>query len=210
MLETLVPSKVRRALFEQLLTHPTERVYLRGLAKSLSVSVTPLRRELKRLEESGVLRAVEEGHIRFYELVPDAPMFQQLQRAVSMSTSLAPQPPVIQTEPAGVPAKAPSSVAATQALGSASTAEGLALLRRPLLIGAMLLALGLALVAAGLWQVWRVEQRLVTAPAIVLPGARPAGVTAPPAGSLMHGARWRLLPGGFGGFSSSAPGPEDL
>ncbi len=207
MLETLVHSKVRRALFEQLLTHPTERVYLRGLAKSLSVSVTPLRRELKRLEESGVLRAVEEGHIRFYEVVPAAPMFQQLQRAVSMSASLTPQPPIIQTEPAGAPAAAPSRAAAARV---DSAAEGLALLRRPLLIGAALLALGMALVAAGLWQVWRVEQRLVTMPAIVVPGARPAGVTTPPAGSLMHGARWRLLPGGFGGFSSSGPGSEDL
>ena len=55
MLETLISSRIRRALFEYILTHPSERFYLRGLAKSLGLSVSPLRREIKRLEHSGML-----------------------------------------------------------------------------------------------------------------------------------------------------------
>ena len=56
MLETFISSRIRRALFEYILCHAGERFYLRGVAKELSLSISPLRRELKRLEQAGMLR----------------------------------------------------------------------------------------------------------------------------------------------------------
>ena len=191
MLETLVPSKVRRALFEYLLSHPGERFYLRGLAKELGLSVTPLRRELKRLEQSGVLQTVPEGQLLFYTANPQASVFQELQQA-------------------GVPAKAPSSAVAPQALSPA--AGGLALLRRPLLFGAGVLLLGLAMVGAGLWKVWGMEQRLSRSarPALVQPSPRIERLPEPPATGAMRGARWQLLPGAVGGFGKAREDSEPL
>ena len=81
MFETLVSSRIRRALFEHILAHPSNRFYLRGLAKSLGLSVSPLRRELKRLEQAGMLRVVQEGNMLFYTVNTEAATFLQLQRA---------------------------------------------------------------------------------------------------------------------------------
>jgi len=81
VLETLVSSRIRRTLFEHLLTHPTDRFYLRGLAKELGLSVSPLRRELKRLEQAGMLKAVQEGNMLFYIVDSGSPAFLQLMQA---------------------------------------------------------------------------------------------------------------------------------
>ena len=81
MFETLVSSRIRRALFEHILAHPSNRFYLRGLAKSLGLSVSPLRRELKRLEQAGMLRVVQEGNMLFYTVNTEAAAFLQLQQA---------------------------------------------------------------------------------------------------------------------------------
>ena len=88
MLETLVSSTVRRTLFEYLLTHPQGRFYLRGLAKELHLAISPLRRELVRLERVGVLKAYPEANIRFYIIDQTHPVFVQLQQAAMPSRTL--------------------------------------------------------------------------------------------------------------------------
>lgn len=94
MLESLVPSRIRRTLLEHLLVHPDGRFYLRGLAKELSLPISPLRRELLRLEQLGVLSAYEEANARFYTINQSHPQFVQLKQAASVPTSatVAPQP----------------------------------------------------------------------------------------------------------------------
>ena len=87
MLETLVSSRIRRTLLEHILAHPDERFYLRGLAKHLGLSVSPLRRELLRLEQLGLLRAYDEANVRFYIVNQSCPMFQQLKQAASLPTA---------------------------------------------------------------------------------------------------------------------------
>ena len=97
MLEQLVSSRIRRTLVEHLLAHPSERFYLRGLAKQLGLSISPLRRELLRLEQAGVLKATDEGSLRFYLVDQTAPLFVQLRQVsgslpppVSMPTMVMP------------------------------------------------------------------------------------------------------------------------
>ncbi len=81
MLEALVSSRVRRALLEYLLIVPADRFYLRGLAKQLGLSISPLRRELKRLERVGILTATREANVIFYTVNHRSPAFLQLQQA---------------------------------------------------------------------------------------------------------------------------------
>ena len=89
MFESLVSSRIRRALLEYIVTHPDGRFYLRGLAKELSLSVSPLRRELLRLEGAGVLKADREGNLRFYTVTQTHPLFVQLKQTASSGQTAA-------------------------------------------------------------------------------------------------------------------------
>ena len=105
MLEQLVSSRIRRTLVEYLLVHPSERFYLRGLAKQLGLSISPLRRELLRLEQAGMLTATDEGSLRFYLVNQTSPLFIQLQQVsgslppVSMPAAVVPTAPVHPQQP---------------------------------------------------------------------------------------------------------------
>ena len=81
MLETLVSSRIRRTLLECLLQRPTERFYLRGLAKELGLPVSPLHRELKRLQRAGILHAAQVGNMLFYAINPDSQVYLFLKQA---------------------------------------------------------------------------------------------------------------------------------
>jgi len=242
MLEMLVSSRIRRALLTHLLTHPTDRFYLRGLAKTLELSVTPLRRELKRLERSGMLTALQEGNMLFYTVNANSAAFLQLKRVglrapelseassgdLSHEAQTSPVAPnlaiavasgsTIATElvsqHAVVPTAAvtPSDVRTTSApmipVGVVSPPAQPVLwntpLGGPLLVAASGVGMVLLLVIAGLFYLTFTNQRLASQASRAL-ASRKADVTVmvpPSASGTMHGARWQVAPGGFGGFSS--------
>lgn len=91
MFEGFVSSKVRRAVMQRVLTQPTDRFHVRGLAKELGISVGTLHRELKRFERLGLLKSRQEGLMRSYRLDQCSTMYQQLQ-------GLSEQPPVDATQ----------------------------------------------------------------------------------------------------------------
>ena len=138
MLETFVSSKIRRALLEYILTHPTGRFYLRGLAKTLGLPVSPLRRELKRLERSGMLTATPEANILFYTVQTASPAFLELRRV-----GLAAVEPGPTSAPASAPVAQPS-------------------LRGPILVGAATVGLALLLVVASIAYLSTTNQRLIS------------------------------------------------
>lgn len=209
MLETLISSRIRRTLVEYILTHPSDRFYLRGLAKSLNLAVSPLRRELKRLEQAGVLRPDHEGNMLFYTVETGSPLFVQLQQAaasaasatVSVAPSDAPAPavastPLVAAAPAAAVVREPSPARASVWSGPMST---------PVLIGAASVGTGLVLLIAGLAYLGLTQREFVTKTSSALI-AKPAEVTVvvPPtsASGTMRGSRYQVVPGGFGGFSS--------
>ncbi len=100
MLESLVSSRVRRTLLEYLVAHPHERFYLRGLAKELGLSTSPLQRELKRLERVGLLTVSPEANLRFYCVNQASPLFAEL-RAAAGGEALRPTV-VIQAAPSKI------------------------------------------------------------------------------------------------------------
>ena len=211
MLETLVAPRIRRTLFEYILAHPHQRFYLRGLAKELALPISPLRRELKRLEGSGMLTSAHEGNILFYTVNATAPAFLQLQQAVT---------PLRDTQVVRVPLPrvetAQSSVVTAVAPELSPTVEGsIAVslkmpwwkspLSSPMLVGAAAVGMTLIFIMAGLMYVTMTNQHLISQTTRAL-ATRTAVATAAPsnASGTMHSSRWQIVPGGFGGFSSGS------
>lgn len=217
MFETLVSSRIRRALFEHILTHPDERFYLRGLAKQLNLSVSPLRRELMRLESAGVLKTAQEGSLRFYAVDTAAPVFLQLKSAGLPAPASGRQ--------AGQQTQAPSPAAPAQVspgqggfhppipgpipVGVVSFRVRPSPWRRalsgPALVGVAVVGMILVLGLAGLLYRRVVDRQLASRNHRALdPRAANVTVVVRPESTsgLMRGQRWQVVPGGFGGFSS--------
>ena len=189
MFETFVSSRIRRALLEHILSHPDGRFYLRGLAKELTLAISPLRRELLRMEQLGVLKAYDEANIRFYVVDQTNPQFAQLkQAATAVPASAVPA----STEPVQEPVPV---VAATVLSHRKIERIRKALAPRfslPILVSA--LSVGLLIVGVfGISRYWAVTPKVQVT-------EREAGP--PPASGEMRGNRWRVVPGGMGGFSS--------
>lgn len=202
MFETFVSSRIRRALLEHILSHPNERFYLRGLAKELTLAISPLRRELLRMEQLGVLKAYDEANVRFYIVDQTNPQFTQLKQAAASLTVPASVVPA-----SVVPASAEPVVASTVLSHRNVERVRKALAPRfslPILVSA--LSFGLLIVGVFAISVYvAVTPRMAVAPTVpVIPTAQVAvREDGPPATSgEMRGNRWRLLPGGMGGFSA--------
>ncbi len=203
MLEGLISSRIRRTLLEHLLKHPTEHFYLRGLAKELQLSVSPLRRELKRLQAQGLLRTYQEGNALFYITNQTSPVFLQLQHATSSIGDVQPVPaasvPVAAIAPPLIPSSRPRSWFWSPAL--VLTSVGMLVVG---LIGVVL-------------YVTITNQRLlaVTVQAASTPTTQltvihtEPNVTGLPAAAAaqageMRGSRLRLMPGSMGGFTTQS------
>ena len=199
MLEALVSSKIRRALLEYILTHPTDRFYLRGLAKELNLTVSPLRRELKRLEQSGLLSTAPEANLLFYTVNAASPAFLELRR-VGLA-AVEPRPTIA---PVSAPVPQPS-------------------LRGPIFVGLATVGIALLLVVTSVSYLSTTNQRLMsqasrstavrkTEVTLIVPPA-PAmmmgGPGQPSVPGAMKGGRWQIVPGGFGGFSSGSNATQE-
>ncbi len=207
MLEALVSSRIRRSLLEHILTHPSERFYLRGLAKQLGLSVSPLRRELKRLERSGLLRAAPEGNILFYTVDTSSGVFGQLRQA---GTPVLEAPRPTDNEHRGVLSQdaLPAGVISARQLEAWSWRKPLS---NPALLWAASVGMLLIFLVTGLCYLMMTNQRLMAQLARTLtPWKSDATVVSPqpPASGAMRGGRWQVVPGGFGGFSSGAGSEE--
>ena len=215
MLEALVSSKIRRALLEHILTHPADRFYLRGLAKQLGLAVSPLRRELKRLEHSGMLTSAPEANSLFYSVNIGSPAFLELK---GMQPAAA---PVVTPAAAPVVAAATPMMAAEVELPKARSWQ--APLRGPVLAGVAVTGLVLMLLVTSVSYLSLTNHRLVSSQApkppirkaevtIVVPPA-PAMMMSGPgqssASGAMRGGRWHVVPGGFGGFSSGSKATQE-
>lgn len=190
MLEPLVSSRIRRTLLEYLLAHPTDRFYLRGLSKELGLSVSPLRRELKRLERSGMIAATPEGNILFYTVNTISAAFLQLNSLKAGSSK--PKAVALNPEPSALSQPVTQVAVVRRRVFSAPAFAGVML---ALLVSAMAYLVG-------------TNQRLSSQMSRLLTIGKPhVTVVVPPASTsgAMRGARWRVVPGGFGGgFSTDA------
>lgn len=89
MLSTLIASKTRVKLLTLFLTHPDERFYYTELFKRLKVSHSALQKELKKLEEGGLLESKREANVRYYWVNKKFPIFEELKTIVLKTVGLA-------------------------------------------------------------------------------------------------------------------------
>ena len=68
MIEKLVTSKTRINILKLFLSHIDDRYYLRELERMLGESLSPLRRQLVKLAEMGILITEEEANLKYYRL----------------------------------------------------------------------------------------------------------------------------------------------
>lgn len=79
----LFRSKIRQGLLALFFTNPRARYYVRQLQSMFKVSVGNLHRELRYLEEIGVLKSEAEGNLRFYSANTGYPLFDELKAIVA-------------------------------------------------------------------------------------------------------------------------------
>jgi predicted nucleotidyltransferase len=71
------------------MTHPKERFYLRQLERMLDESLTPLRRELDKLEKNGLLFSQVEGNSKYYSVNEGFPIYSELKSIVFKTQGIA-------------------------------------------------------------------------------------------------------------------------
>lgn len=85
-------SQLRRKLLTYFYVNRSARAYVRQLARELSVDSTNLSRELRRLEQEGLLTSENEGRQSYYAINPEypylKPVFTLLQGTIGIQPSL--------------------------------------------------------------------------------------------------------------------------
>jgi DNA-binding transcriptional ArsR family regulator len=82
MIEKLVNSKTRLKILKFFLSHIDDRYYLRELERLLNESLSPLRRQLIKLNSIGILITEEEANLKYYRLNKNFEGLEELKRLV--------------------------------------------------------------------------------------------------------------------------------
>lgn len=87
-LADFVVSKVRVKLLKTFLTNPKEMYYVRDLVRRTSEEINAVRRELRRMEEAGMVQKEGRGNRLYYWFRKDYGFFDELLRLVVKTTGL--------------------------------------------------------------------------------------------------------------------------
>ncbi|MCX5693042.1 MAG: winged helix-turn-helix domain-containing protein [Candidatus Omnitrophica bacterium] len=82
MIEKLVTSKTRIKILKLFLSNIDDRYYLRELERLLDESLSPLRRQLVKLADMGILIAEEEANLKYYRLNKNFEGLEDLRKIV--------------------------------------------------------------------------------------------------------------------------------
>ena len=86
----ITKSKLREELLALYFTNPNKKYYLRELERILNFSVGNIRRELVKLERTGVFLSENKGNLVYYYLNKSYPLFEEL-KSIIFKTSGAPK-----------------------------------------------------------------------------------------------------------------------
>lgn len=75
-------SKTRKELFKLYFTNPESEYYLRELERLLKIPVSMIRKELIRLEETGIFTSHRRGNLVYFRLNKAYPLFEELKSIV--------------------------------------------------------------------------------------------------------------------------------
>lgn len=83
-----VNSKTRKELLLLFFTNPEEKYYLRQLEKILKISPGTLHREIKNLEESGIIKSEPLGNSIFYQANNESPLYNEIKSIIFKTIGL--------------------------------------------------------------------------------------------------------------------------
>ena len=107
MIEKIVTSKTRAKLLKLFLANIEDRYYLRELERLLDESLSPLRRQLLKLEKMGILTVEYEANLKYYRLNKNFTGIDELRNLVLGPTET-PQPTqIVKPEPKITPEEKP-------------------------------------------------------------------------------------------------------
>ncbi len=87
-LSDFVVSKVRVKLLKTFLANPKEMYHVRGLVRQTSEEINAVRRELRRMEEAGMVQKEGRGNRLYYWFRKDYGFFDELLRLIAKTTGL--------------------------------------------------------------------------------------------------------------------------
>ena len=103
-LEVLFSSAARVQVLHLFLSHPDSQFYQREIERETGQPIRAVQREVKRLEEIGLLTRSTEGNRVFYQLNPEFPLLAELTALFQSATGIEPaaHSPQIPPEPSTV------------------------------------------------------------------------------------------------------------
>lgn len=81
-------SKLRTGLLNLYFTNPERAFYLRELERILNFPVANIRRELLKLEKSGLFKSERKGNLVYYSLNRSYPLFQEIRSIISKTSGI--------------------------------------------------------------------------------------------------------------------------
>lgn len=84
----LITSKVRIKLLRLFFGNPNEMYHVRGVVREIKEEINAVRRELSKMEESGIIKKEPRGNRVYYWVRNDYPMYGDLISIVAKSTGL--------------------------------------------------------------------------------------------------------------------------
>jgi len=88
MLEYIITSKAKRNILKLFLTNPDTEFYVREISRRTSEPLNAVRRELGYLEKAGLVRSRYAGNLRYYSVVKEFPLYQELKKIVYATIGL--------------------------------------------------------------------------------------------------------------------------
>ncbi len=85
----LTRSKLRTAILNLYFTNPERSFYLRELERILGFPVANIRRELLKLEQTGLFKSEKRGNAVYYSLNPSYPLFQEIKSILRKTSGIA-------------------------------------------------------------------------------------------------------------------------
>lgn len=79
-------SKVRVKMLQTFLSNPSEMFYVRQLTRAVNEEINAVRRELQRMEKSGMIKSEHRGNRLYYYFKPSYPFYQELLSLVAKTT----------------------------------------------------------------------------------------------------------------------------
>ena len=89
MLEKLLSSRARIEILKLFLFNPENRYYQRQISNLTGQSIRAVQREVKKLEDAGLIKINEEGNRIYYKINRTSPIFEELKRIFFKTVGIA-------------------------------------------------------------------------------------------------------------------------